>query len=60
MADKMDLVYKLIELGGNVHLKNDIGLNALYYTKGPLQRSQVLKRWELMSPEVCINHLHYT
>jgi hypothetical protein len=43
--------YLLVEAGGNVHIKNRTGLNALNYTRGPLRRAQLLRRWELLSAE---------
>lgn len=51
MSDKLQAIYLLLEAGADVHMKNIQGLNALHYTRGPLRRAQVMRKWELMSFE---------
>ena len=51
VGDHLEVITALIEKGGNIHIKNRAGVNALYFAKGSQRRSQILKLWEKHTPE---------
>jgi hypothetical protein len=51
IQNDLNTIFLLIEYGGDIYLENKYGLCCLNYARGPVQRMEILKYWEICTPE---------